>query len=168
MFRPILALPFLLTAAAAQDLEGFGAGRVLPEFGPVAAIDADFEVPKRQRFRVAFDVARTVEEGENRHISKVARFLNMHGEGGIDPRPLDLVVVIHGAAVGDVTAEERNGQRALVEAMLDKGVRFVVCGQSMVALGVPKEALIPGVEVALSAMTAHASLQGQGYASMPF
>lgn len=140
----------------------------MPEFGQVASVDATFEPGNRQRFKVVFDVARTADEGESPHIGKVARFINMHGDGGIDPRPLDIVLVIHGSATADLVDEDQNAQRDMVEALLEQGVRIVLCGQSMVALGVPQDSLIDGVEVALSAMTAHASLMGKGYNSMPF
>ncbi|MCQ8185205.1 DsrE family protein [Parvularcula maris] len=167
---PLLPLTFILATIAAQDLpDSFKPGDVLPEHGLIADMETSFTPPDGQAFRVVFDVARAGKEGEESpHIGKVARLLNMHGEGGLDPRPLDMVVVIHGSAVGDVTAEKRNGQRAMVEALLGKGVRFIVCGQSLAGLEVPPEALIPGVEIALSAMTAHASLMEDGYHSMPF
>lgn len=155
----------LLTAAYLQT---FGPGAVLPEHGEVAPIDATFEAPAEQAFKVVFDIVRTAEEGESPHIGKVARFLNMHGDGGLDPRPLDIVVVIHGRAVGDMVDEENNAQRAMVQALLRHNIRFVVCGQSMAGLEVPQDQLIQGVEVALSAMTAHASLMTDGYHSMPF
>lgn len=163
----LLALTAFVGIAHAQP-NGFRDGEVLPEFGPVVDLSTTYDAVPGSAFQVAFDVADSVEEGENRHISKVARFLNMHGEGGLDPRPLDIVVVIHGKAVGDIVDEDRNHQQALVEALLGEGVRFVVCGQSMAALGVPAEKLLPGVEVALSAMTAHADLGSRGYTIMPF
>ena len=53
------------------------------------------------------------------------------------------------------------GSSAMVREMLDHGVRFIVCGQSAASQGVAKSELIPGVELALSAMTAHALLQQQ-------
>jgi intracellular sulfur oxidation DsrE/DsrF family protein len=56
----------------------------------------------------------------------------------------------------------------LVEALLDKDVRFVLCGQSVAAHGIDPESLIPGVELSLSAMTAHAVLQQRGYTVNPF
>jgi intracellular sulfur oxidation DsrE/DsrF family protein len=159
-----------LALSLTQDLpESFGPGAVLPEHGPVAPTEADFNPPQGQAFRVVFDVARAGEEGqESPHLGKVARFLNMLGPEGLDPRPLTIVVVIHGAAVGDITDEARNTQRDLVQALLEEGVRIVVCGQSLAGLEVPRSALIDGVEVALSAMTAHASLMEEGYHSMPF
>jgi intracellular sulfur oxidation DsrE/DsrF family protein len=52
--------------------------------------------------------------------------------------------------------------------MLDHGVRFIVCGQSASVYNVAKDDLVPGVEMNLSAMTAHAQLQQQGYTVNPF
>ena len=43
-----------------------------------------------------------------------------------------------------------------------------MCGQSAAGQGVKKTDLLPGVELALSAMTAHALLQQQGYTLNPF
>lgn len=172
MFRMLCAFlaagAFTGSASGAQDLPGFEAGAVIEEYGRVAPIDADFVPPAEQTLRAVFDVSKVVEEGENPHIDKVARLINMHGKNGLQPQPMDLVVVVHGRAVGDLVDEERNAQRGLVRALLENDVRFIVCGQSVVALGVDPELFLPGVEVALSAMTAHASLSGQGYVSMPF
>ena len=64
--------------------------------------------------------------------------------------------------------EGENGSAAMVRAMLDHGVRFIVCGQSAAGIGVANEDLVPGVEMALSAMTAHALLQQRGYTVNPF
>jgi intracellular sulfur oxidation DsrE/DsrF family protein len=48
-------------------------------------------------------------------------------------------------------------------------VRIILCGQSAAGLGLDETAdLLPGVEVALSAMTAHALLQQDGYTVNPF
>ena len=43
-----------------------------------------------------------------------------------------------------------------------------VCGQSAAYYGVATDDLLPGVEMALSAMTAHALLQQQDYSINPF
>ena len=59
-------------------------------------------------------------------------------------------------------------EMAMRVVMTDQGVRFIVCGQSAAGQGVAKSELLPGVEMALSAMTAHALLQQQGYTVNPF
>jgi intracellular sulfur oxidation DsrE/DsrF family protein len=47
-------------------------------------------------------------------------------------------------------------------------VQLLVCGQSAAYCDVKSDDLLPGVEMALSAMTAHALLQQQGYTLNPF
>lgn len=47
-------------------------------------------------------------------------------------------------------------------------MRVILCGQSAAASGIERVDLLPGVEMALSAMTAHALLQQDGYTLNPF
>ena len=82
---------------------------------------------------------------------------------------------LHNAAeVGDeesirrMLASQDEASRYMVEQLLDYGVRFIVCGQSAAAQGIAQDDMIPGVEMALSAMTAHALLQQRGYTVNPF
>jgi intracellular sulfur oxidation DsrE/DsrF family protein len=86
----------------------------------------------------------------------------------VDPENIRIAVVVHGGAVKDLLASEDNPSRAMVEHLLDYGVRFIICGQSAAGQGIAQEDLIPGVEMALSAMTAHALLQQRGYTVNPF
>ena len=64
--------------------------------------------------------------------------------------------------------EADNANVALIMALQKQGVDFYVCGQSAAYYGVKTEDLIPGVKMALSAMTAHALLQQKGYTLNPF
>ena len=61
-----------------------------------------------------------------------------------------------------------NGNETLLVALMEKGVDVIVCGQSAAAHGVEKNALIDGVKMDLSAMTAHARLAQKGYSVNPF
>ncbi|MEE4209332.1 MAG: DsrE family protein [Parvularcula sp.] len=148
-------------------------GKVIPEFGQVAPVATDFKVPEGITLKMSFDVARTTNGGDvNYDIAKLARLINMHGEGGLEPTPMELAMVVHGPAVFHVTKTGRDGapntNKALIEALLAQDVRIIVCGQSAASMGVEPEALIDGVEMALSAMTAHGVLQAQGFAVNPF
>lgn len=162
--------------AAAQEVSY---GPVFTEFGPVVDVpDADFAIPEDASFHVAFDVSRAAEEGKlNRGFESAARLINMHARTGVAPMENRAAVVVHGPAVLDLLTDaawvardrgEANPSGAMVRAMIDQGVRFIVCGQSAAGQGVAKSELIPGVELALSAMTAHALLQQQGYTVNPF
>ena len=61
-----------------------------------------------------------------------------------------------------------NGSAALIAALVDSGVEIFLCGQSAAAHGVDRDDLLPGVRMALSAMTQHALLQQRGYTLNPF
>ena len=56
----------------------------------------------------------------------------------------------------------------LVATLIDHGVRIIVCGQSAAYYDVETDDILPGVEMAMSAMTVHALLQQQGYTLNPF
>jgi len=61
-----------------------------------------------------------------------------------------------------------NANAGIIKALLDKNTRIIVCGQSAAFYEIKNEDLLPGVEMALSAMTAHAVLQQEGYTLNPF
>ncbi len=144
-------------------------GPVFEEFGPHYPVEGIDRVPDDAEFAVAFDVARPAEDGtRNRGFESAARFINMHASLGVDRDNIRIAVVVHGGAVKDLLANENNALREMVERMLEEGVRFIVCGQSAAGQGIAQEDLIPGVEMALAAMTAHALLQQRGYTVNPF
>jgi intracellular sulfur oxidation DsrE/DsrF family protein len=172
----ILALALLAAPAGAQQtsMEDFATGPVFTEFGPHAPVPGATAIPQLSRFAIAYDVSTSADADEdgvrprNHGFETAARFLNMHVAAGVPKDRIQLAVVVHGKAVFDLVPGEENGSEAMVRAMLKEGVRFIVCGQSAAAYGVPAEALIEGVEMQLSAMTAHALLQQDGYTVNPF
>ena len=168
----------LASPIAAQDMSAFKTGPVFADFGPHAPVEGMGTVPADTEFSIAFDVATPAEEGKrNRGFESAARFINMHAAAGVGPDNIRIAVVVHGKASMDLlddaarAAKGKDGANpsaAMIRAMLDAGVRFILCGQSGVAYGIAQEDLIPGVETALSAMTAHALLQQRGYTVNPF
>lgn len=168
----------LAASAAAQDMSAFTTGPVFETFGPHAPVEETMERPADATYKVAFDVSDPAPEGKiNRGIESAARFINMVAANGTDPADIKVAVVIHGKASVDLVSDESwaargkegaNPTAAMIREMLDKGVRVILCGQSAAAFGVTNDQLVPGVEMALSAMTAHALLQQQGYTVNPF
>lgn len=159
----------LVATPALASPEDFSPGPLIENYGPVAPVAMTMPLPDNAVFNVAFDTAeRSAEDGENRTFMSAARFLNMHVANGIVPENLHLAVVIHGGAVNDVTLEGAGENAALIKALQDHGVRLIVCGQSASYQNVTPADLLPGVEMALSAMTAHALLQQDGYTLNPF
>ena len=168
--RMMLAILGAMLAAplAAQEPE-VRYGPIFEEFGPHYPVEGIDHVPQDAEFAVAFDVARPADDDtRNRGFESAARFINMHASKGVDPENIRIAMVVHGGAVKDLLASEDNPSREMVQQLLDYGVRFIVCGQSAAGQGIAQDDLIPGVEMALSAMTAHALLQQRGYTVNPF
>ena len=175
MMTMVGCLGALSSVSAEEAL--FSTGPVIEGFGPSAAVNSDFKIPDSAVFRHSFDVAKQADPGAlNRSLVSLARFLNMHARVGVSPDRMALVLVVHGGATKDVTSAEFYGEAVggdnanlpLIDALIDNGVRIIVCGQSAAYYGVGNDDLAPGVEMALSAMTAHALLQQEGYTVNPF
>jgi intracellular sulfur oxidation DsrE/DsrF family protein len=153
-------------------------GPVIENFGPYLPVpEPGFATPMDQSLKAVFDVASSPEPGEaSRYLETPARFLNMHAGSGVPEENLRVAVVIHGKAtrelLTDVAFQKRfgmdNPNRALVEALIAADVEIVLCGQSAAFGGYDKSELLPGVKLALSAMTALVSLQNQGYRLIAF
>lgn len=177
---PIVFMLMLLLAwpAAAAPRPGFHAGPVFSGFGDIASVDGDLAIPPDSVFKVAFDVSAKAPPGElNRTIDSAARFINMHVAAGVPVANIKVAIVVHGPAAGDLLKPEAyaarnkgavNGSAAPISALAAHGVDIWLCGQSAVASSIDKADLIPGVKMALSAMTAFALLQKQGYTVNPF
>ncbi|MCA0978405.1 DsrE family protein [Qipengyuania flava] len=179
-----LSLAALLLACPAFGQEAdWQTGPVFDGFGPHASVAGVEPFAADTAFAHSFDVAKAAEDGaRNRGFESAARFINMHVAAGVPEGNIRVAVVVHGPAVLDLlndggwsarqlaTAEGslNNPSGLMVRAMLGHGVRFIVCGQSAAAQGVTPDQLIEGVEMDLSAMTAHARLQQEGYTVNPF
>ena len=150
------------------DMESFTTGPVFEDHGPVADVETTVTIPADVTLRHVFDVGTRAEEGQsNRTLVSAARFINMHARAGVDPERIEVAVVVHGKAIYDVSGEAP-GSAGLVGALLDHGVKIYVCGQTAAYYDVTKDDLLPGVELALSAMTMHALLQQKGFTLNPF
>ena len=167
----------LSVSMAKAGPDDFSTGPVFDDFGPTANINADFALPEDVILKHSFDVNTQADAGTlNRSLVSAARFINMHARAGVDVDNIDVAVVVHGRAVKDVTNAAHydgavggeNANAALIAALTEKGVRVIVCGQSATYYEVDNDDLLPNVEMALSAMTAHAVLQQQGYTVNPF
>lgn len=152
--------------------EKFVPGSQIEEFGRYAPV-ADPTVTPEVQFKIAYDVVNAAEAGQiNRGIESAARFLNMVTAAGVPAANVKLAIVVHGAAAADLQRQYADGtpnpNAALVEALIAKGVSIQLCGQTAAMRDLDSASLVPGVGVSLSAMTAHALLQQDGYTLNPF
>jgi intracellular sulfur oxidation DsrE/DsrF family protein len=169
--RALLIAVLLAAPAAATD------GPVFKGFGTHTPVEHDVAIPKGMVLRHVYDVTKAAPGKLNPGFETAARFINSHVANGVSERDVAVAVVVHGPAIVELTKPEvyaarnsgtSNASEAMVKEMLAKGVRFLVCGQAANAMGVKKADLLPGVELSISASSAHAILQAQGYTLNPF
>jgi len=156
---------------------GFSTGPVIKGYGGVADVKQTSPLSGKETFKVVFDVADQGDKSKaNRRFESLARFLNMHARAGVPPEQVELALVVHGKAGFDLLANEQfrekfgadNPNTELLAELQKHGVRIYLCGQSAAYYEIDNSHLLPGVSMALSAMTANALLQQQGYTLNPF
>ena len=138
-----------------------------------------FAVPEGTEFKALFQV--NVGGGDslkvNDQVNTMARFYNLHAKNGFPENRLHGAAVFHGtgwtALLTDSAFVARfggkgNPSKRLVQELLQHGAQLVLCGQTAGARGIRREELLPGVKVAVSAMTAVIVLQSQGYEYIPW
>lgn len=166
-------LPLLLSAQSKST------GPIIKEYGQVWAIEnPDFKVDTTKTYKAVFDIMDSPESHKavNASIETAARFLNMHAQSGVSPENLKVALVVHNKASKDVITDEayqkkygtNNPNSALIKALQDAGGEIIFCGQSSVSRGFPREELIEGVQLSLSAMTALIQLQDENYRLIKF
>ena len=163
---------FALPVAAQPADMGFVTGSLIEDFGPIAPVESDLAIPEGTDLKVAFDISARTDDGAlSKSFVTVARFMNMHFAAGVPADHIHPAIVVHGQASKDLVIAadgETNPNAPLIAALVEAGVPIYLCGQSAAALGIAKDDLLPGVQMALSAMTAHALLADEGYSLNPF
>lgn len=169
----------LLPARAAAQPSGPARGPVIADYGPVFTVpNPGLATPMLQELKIRFDVSRSSPDVKTLSpaFETAARFLNMHARAGVSPERLKVAVVVHGEAAKDVLTNDAYRKRhgidnpnlPLLVALKDAGVRLYLCGQSAGSRGIVASDVAATVQMALSAMTAHLVLNGEGFVLNPF
>jgi intracellular sulfur oxidation DsrE/DsrF family protein len=179
----LLAVAALLLAVAPLGAQPT-TGPVIMSGGAVFDVpNPTFATPTDIDYRVAFEINLSAAEAPaggkamaNDQLNTLARFLNMHARAGVPPARVRLAAVVHGTAGKDLLDDETyrarygtsNPSAPLIKELLAAGVQIILCGQTSMGRDVPRDHLIPGVQLALSAMTALSALHSEGYRLNPW
>ena len=175
--KQLLSLLFLLTGSLLMAQEAVNPA--IKSFGTVSTVpNADVTPDPSRTYNIVVDVMSGGDDHSEVFFSmnNVARLVNLHTMAGVPQENLNVVVAVHNAAMWSVLSNEEHQKRfkttnphePLIEELLNYGVKIVVCGQSLVKRNVSKAELLPGVEVATSALTVLTEYQLMGYALLRF
>jgi len=155
-------------------------GPVIQSTGMSIKVDnPTFAVPDGHVFKAVFviDAGGPDTVRVNAQLTTVARFYNLHVRHGIPEDRVRAAAVVHGSGWQSLLTDSAyaarfggkpNPSRKLVEELMQHGAQLVLCGQTAGARGIRREELVPGVKVAISAMTALNVLQADGYRYNPW
>jgi intracellular sulfur oxidation DsrE/DsrF family protein len=163
-----------LVPLAAASLSAQTGDALLREIGGTPAVtDPTFRAPADLTYRLAWHVTEAPAEanGIAPGLRNPPNLLRQLESNGVPRRNIKLAVIVHGTATPSLlnnaayTARTgaENGSLALLTALHDAGVQIIVCGQALINRNVPRDQLLPFVQVATTATSAHAILAAQGY-----
>jgi len=153
-------------------------GPLISNGGPSALVpDANFPIPDGHVFKVMWEFNVQGDSSQvNAQVGTMARFYNLHVRNGVPKERLFGAAIVHGTAwmamLTDEAYQRRYGRpnpsKALVQELIANGARFAVCGQTAAFRGVRADELLPGVQMAISAMTALNVFYAEGYRLQPW
>ncbi len=175
-----LAAPLAAQSAPAPLPGGQATGPIIQSSGMSFKVDdPTFPMPANHVFKAFFVV--NAGGGDtlrvNEQVTTMARYFNLHARNGIAEDHVKAAAVFHGmgwpALLSDSAFAARfggttNPSHKLVEELVAHGATLVLCGQTAGRNGIRREELLPGVKVAISAMSAVELLQSRGFHLIPW
>ena len=169
------SITFLLIAAIAGSAYGQSStGPIVNAGGPTFPVaNPTFETPMDRQYKAIFELRAPAgkPDQQNRSLNTMARYLNMHARAGVPRENVRVAGVVHGAASLELLTDEHyrtrhgvdNPNKELIAEIIAGGGQIILCGQTAGSRDISAHQLLPGVQLALSAMTAMTVLQQDGY-----
>ena len=181
--RLLAAATLVVLCAASAAAQQSGEALIREIGGTPAVTDPTFRAPANLTYRMAWHVTEAPSEasGIAGGFRSPASFFRLMDANGVPRANVKLAVIVHGTATPSLlnNAAYRartgadNGSLALLTALArdavhamalhEAGVQIIVCGQALINRNVPRDQLLPFVQVATTATSAHAVLAAQGY-----
>lgn len=168
--------------AVAASLSVSAQSRVFPvikNYGGIFEVPDAIEKPNPELdYKIVIELATGSEKPGifNASLNNIARLINLHVVGGVPKDKLQIVVAIHGEASFSVMNNEAyrdkyktgNPNLDLYQELSEAGVKFFICGQSLISRDIDRTKMIPQVKIATSMLTTITTHQLMGYAVMKF
>jgi intracellular sulfur oxidation DsrE/DsrF family protein len=152
---------------------------VIKNYGGIFQVQDAVEKPTpNQAYNIVIELVTGADEPKqlNNSLNNIARLFNLHVIGGVAKEDLTIVVAIHGEAAYSILDNQQyqekyntnNPNLALYKELNDAGVKFFICGQSLVARNIDRKRMAPEVSIATSMLTVVTTYQLKGYAYLKF
>ncbi|HUQ96556.1 MAG TPA: DsrE family protein [Chitinophagaceae bacterium] len=148
---------------------------IIPVANPSEKLDSTLSY--KLLLEVVTGIKDTTEAKEiNFGFAEAGRIINLHVGGGVPPKNLHTVLIVHGGSIKALLKNDayqalykmNNPNLDYLHELMNAGVQILVCGQAMFFLNVNRQDLMPGVKVALSAKTVLTAYQMKGYVLHPY
>jgi intracellular sulfur oxidation DsrE/DsrF family protein len=166
-------------AVSAQTGASVKVNPIVKEIGSVWEVPFATEKPDPEmKYNIVVDITDAAAKSDtiNLYLEAAATLLNLHGVGGVPVKNLNMIVVLHKMATNSILTNEAYQKRfktdnpnlGMIAALKAAGVKFYTCGQTLFRARIPKENILPEVEIATSALTTLTTYQLKGYAMVNF
>lgn len=151
---------------------------LIPKYGPI------FETPfavsiidTSMTYKMVVDVTEAPSNPlleVNQIYERVAKMMNLHAAAGVKESKMKVVCIIHFKATTSVLSDEgfqkefgrKNPNTEVIQLLADHGVKFYVCGQSLIARKIIDLPLNPNIKPIHGALVGLSHFQNLGYALM--
>ena len=176
MKKLITAVVVLIACSASAQTRVFP---VIKNYGGIFEVPDAVEKPDPTLdYKIVIELATGSEKPGvyNASLNNIARLVNLHAVGGVSKENLHVVVAIHGEASYSIMNDEAyramykttNPNLDLYKELAEAGVKFFICGQSLISREIDRTKMIPQVGIATSMLTTITTHQLMGYAVMKF
>ena len=152
---------------------------VISSYGTVFQLpNADHKPDPSLKYKIIVELTENGSKADslNEYIEALATLVNLHAAEGVPKENIKMVVILRKMATYAVFGNELykekfkcdNPNLQILKELMDAGVEFYVCGQTMHKRNVDTKKLVAGTKVASAGLTAITTYQLQGYTMVKF
>ena len=152
---------------------------IIKSYGTVFEIpNADHKPDPSIKYKILVELTENAAKPDslNEYLEALATLINLHAAEGVPKENIQMAVVLRKMATYGVFGNELytekfkcdNPNLQLLKELMDAGVEFYVCGQTMLKRKIDTKKLVAGTKVASSGLTAITTYQLQGYTMVKF
>jgi len=152
---------------------------IIKSYGTVFEIpNADHKPDPSIKYKLIVELQENASKPDtlNEYLEALATLINLHAAEGVPKENIKMVVILRKMATYGVFGNELykekfkcdNPNLQLLKELMDAGVEFYVCGQTMLKRNIDTKKLVPGTKVASAGLTAISTYQLQGYTMIKF